>query len=454
MTKALRLLLAGVAACSSSSSSAGSGDAATDAASDAPLTCATTTLVIKTPAKRVSQLIGDIDRQTDAATPDQTKTRYSLGGTDLGSSFEYDGKLFFLFGDSNDTAAAPRNARCGDAIAWTSTTSPMPATGPHLDFMAFDGGVPEFRSPVVPGVDLGCFDVPLTGVGDGAPDGTGAQTMYVWFSTHCMSESVLAKSIDMGSSFQLVDVVSDCQCPATAGGPALAYCDAMGHPPKTCPGTCHFVNVSASVIGPAQAAAESLPDTNDEVVLFGSGPYRAGPVYLSTQPVSALATDGSRRFFSGGDVAACSPTWSDKESDAQPIFAVPECAGAGVGELSGHFVSAIGKWVVTYNCNATLYARAAMHVFGPYSAPATLFDSTTEGYCTTQDPSGFIYDPAGPAACARLSDPGRTTVKGGAYGPYLMMRFAQPAPGGAAQVFFTLSTWNPYVAMSMQVEIE
>src|SRR5689334_4251959 len=46
---------------------------------------------------KVEQLIGDRDWATGAPTLSQTITRFDVEGTDLGSSFEADGRLIFLF---------------------------------------------------------------------------------------------------------------------------------------------------------------------------------------------------------------------------------------------------------------------------------------------------------------------------------------------------------------------
>src|SRR6266550_8397836 len=48
---------------------------------------------------KVEQVIGDIDNQTKQPTNNQTSSRYSVLGTDLGNSFEHNGKAYFLFGD-------------------------------------------------------------------------------------------------------------------------------------------------------------------------------------------------------------------------------------------------------------------------------------------------------------------------------------------------------------------
>ena len=51
--------------------------------------------------RKVVQLTGDIDRETGKSTINQTGKHFGIYGTDLGVSFVHDGKLYFLFGDTN-----------------------------------------------------------------------------------------------------------------------------------------------------------------------------------------------------------------------------------------------------------------------------------------------------------------------------------------------------------------
>src|SRR5215467_2835515 len=50
--------------------------------------------------QKICQLIGDWDRELGQPTFTQTESRFGIAGTDLGSSFEHNGKLWFLFGDT------------------------------------------------------------------------------------------------------------------------------------------------------------------------------------------------------------------------------------------------------------------------------------------------------------------------------------------------------------------
>jgi hypothetical protein len=50
--------------------------------------------------RKVIQLTGDMDLETQHITPNQTGKNFGIYGTDLGVSFLHDDKLYFLFGDT------------------------------------------------------------------------------------------------------------------------------------------------------------------------------------------------------------------------------------------------------------------------------------------------------------------------------------------------------------------
>ncbi|MGO9995551.1 MAG: hypothetical protein ACLPTF_23985 [Steroidobacteraceae bacterium] len=49
---------------------------------------------------KINQLTGEMGKQTHQPTLSRTASRYQLQGTDLGYSFEHQGKICFLFGDT------------------------------------------------------------------------------------------------------------------------------------------------------------------------------------------------------------------------------------------------------------------------------------------------------------------------------------------------------------------
>src|SRR5215212_8041487 len=112
---------------------------------------------------KVEQLIGDCDYSLQAATgqcvptTSRTNQRFQVLGTDLGSSFESQGKLIFLFGD---TIGSAENYFAADTMASTSSTDAT--QGLLLDFFSNSDGTPFFIR--VPGIRMGAGEVPEAGV--------------------------------------------------------------------------------------------------------------------------------------------------------------------------------------------------------------------------------------------------------------------------------------------------
>src|SRR3712207_5945233 len=121
---------------------------------------AATVSVVPGSSRKLYQLTGEFDRERQMLTLNRTETRFRLAGTDLGASVEHNGRLYFLFGDTNPVG--PNNQWrpvAGDSIAFTTDTDPAP--GIRLEFFrAPDEG---YRSPQVPGISLGPFVVPTGG---------------------------------------------------------------------------------------------------------------------------------------------------------------------------------------------------------------------------------------------------------------------------------------------------
>ncbi|MBP6389380.1 MAG: DUF4185 domain-containing protein [Flavobacteriales bacterium] len=73
--------------------------------------------------KKIAQLTGEEDRQLKQPTRSRTHSRYGVTGTDLGQAFEHDGRLAFLFGDTNvDGVIRTDDGLARDSIAFCSDT--------------------------------------------------------------------------------------------------------------------------------------------------------------------------------------------------------------------------------------------------------------------------------------------------------------------------------------------
>src|SRR3954447_7687782 len=107
--------------------------------------------------RKVCQLTGEWDRQRHTPAHNRTETRFGLVGTDLGSSFEHDGRLWFLFGDTWPDAGS------GDSVAWTTDRTPEP--GIRLTFVSSGSRFVCPRGSTSDGrlLSTGAFEVPVAG---------------------------------------------------------------------------------------------------------------------------------------------------------------------------------------------------------------------------------------------------------------------------------------------------
>lgn len=359
------------------------------------------------PSEPVCQVVGETDRRSGAPVKNATETRAGLWGTDLGIPVEHAGKLYVFFGDSHPTPDIQR-PRDADPIAVTVDTAGDDCL--DLDFLVdADGG---FRPLAVPGIPLGEYGVPTGGVSVG-------ERLFVFASTdftpeNKMGRTVLASSDDGGRTFVQHRTISAAK----------------------------FINISAH-----HADAMTLPGFDGEaVLLWGSGRYRQSDPYLAVVPAAGFADLDGIRYFRGVDPETGEPDWTADEADAAPLFDQP-C----IGELSVAWNAPLGRWLMTYNCDtpglpAQIHVRAAPHPWGPWSDAAVLLDAP-QGYAQC-----LINPPVGVAAGCGVSDPGNAAVVGGPYGPYMIERFFTAAAGGS-EIYYLLSTWNPYTVVLMRATV-
>ncbi len=340
---------------------------------------------------KISQLVGDFDKERNQATANLTNNRYKLVATDLGVPFRHKNRIYILFGDSF-------GARGGDAIAYTTDTTPE--DGLDLNFVTDAEGI--YKPIIIPGIRQDAFEVPTEGVSIG-------NRMYIYHTTDSsaaatMGRSVLAVSEDDGQTFKyLYDVSRQ-----------------------------YFINVSTVEEG-------------DRLMTFGSGTYRQSNVYLSYQPSAEINTRGSIRYFTGLDNSG-QPQWGPREQDARALFDQP-C----VGEFSVSHNRFIGKWIMLYNCGLPqargILLRTADQPWGPWSNAQVLFDPWADnGYCH------FMHTIPSFRQCDSVNDAGQENIWGGEYGPY---QFEDLAVGTdtTTTIYFTMSTWNPYTVVLMKATL-
>lgn len=373
-----------------------------------------------------------------------------LGGTDLGASFEYQGRLAFLFGDSwveqgdagnpfpGQNVANP-NGFNQDSIAWTGADSVGRFGIPRLNFVRTSDqarfapiqAFSPLRVTLDGTIGHGGMEVPVEGFElNGRPyvffvTGWWEQPGPVGFYTH----SVLAHRGDLNQARFDADQVVRSE---------------------------RFLNVS-------------LIQREGYFYIYGAGnPYRKSRVYLARVPVADI-TDRSRWEYFRGTMGG-QPVFGPWEHTAAAIIDT-DC----VGELSVRRHAASGLSLMAYNCGEPyhrgIHLRTARLPWGPWSSPEYIMDLATAdpfepAYTTVMhvnrcwpgaaddglaEPWHFAArtkgDPA-PVWCAgtRAGD-----AWGGEYGPYLIPRwFSNQGSKEAYSIIWAVSSWNPYKAHLME----
>jgi hypothetical protein len=367
--------------------------------------------------RKVAQLTGDTDPETNKKTFNKTATKFSIYGTDLGVSFPYDGKLYFLFGDTTRRGpleGLPKSAMPGapynedvtdyDAIAFTTSDR------------AYDGIMLEFNSspPLVDDISQLTAEHPIEGI-------TIGEDMYVFFTTDLNPNrrimprrTVLAKSTDGGYKF----------------GNSL-YTLSTGK----------FIHISAQIVD--NDKIYGLPQSNGKgLLLWGTGKYRESDIYLAYMPLDEITVLSSIRYYAGLDTDSKKPLWNTEETFAKPLFSA-SC----IGELSVRWNYYLDKWILLYNCDLCntngIVIRLADDPWGPWSTPKIVFDPA-DGY------GQFVHQPRKDELVDKeRDDPTNPFDLGYGYGPYQMAPYATGVKGRYSKIYFTLSTWNPYQVIQM-----
>ncbi len=374
---------------------------------------------------RVEQIVGDCDyaakAKTGVCTPTTslTVTRARVLGTDIGSSFESQGKLIFLFGD---TTGPTEEYFASDTMA--SSTSTDPAAGLLLDFFTRNDGTPYFIR--IPGVRMGAAEVPHAGIRLGS--GT-----YIACNT--------------GVDINLPDPNANAYSVLTRFDETERRFTALR---------------TISSMPNGRFVTTSLHASGTDVLVYGLGAYRASDVYLAIVPASTFDTGQGTRYFTG--LVNGQPTWSSSESASVPVVVDNPLHGPPwpdntptIGNVSVTFAEDLGLWLMTYDGGAVSQATAGIYFahatepWGPWSEPQLIFNGKRDGALGT-----FIHDPSivpnppgdglnGPTIGA--NDP--NTTRGGIYAPYTIERFTTVS-GNTLSIYYAVSTWNPYTVVEMR----
>jgi hypothetical protein len=356
--------------------------------------------------EKLEQLIGDFDKQRQVDTANRTFERYRIRGTDLGNSFEHEGQLYFLFGDTVGRFG-------GDVVATSRTTDPE--EGLRLDFLTDADG--NYLKVEPTGLSMEGFEVPVAGISLGGQAYVAVKTNHLG-NPSGVSEtdmSVLTRFDTAKGSFTPLRTIS-----RQPDGKVIEMSMHLEVEPL-----------------------EDLPPGGPYVLIWSAGPYRSSDAYLSVVPVSGFETGDGTRYFAGFG-ADGKPAWSESEADAKPVVAHPT-----IGEFSVTWAAPVGMWLMTYASRTPrgIVLRYSTTPWGPWSEAQIIVDPRRDGT------SAFIHQAnsndglAGPVIGPGGKNP--EPVQGGMYAPFVIERFTR-LDAGTLTLYYVLSTWNPYVVVLMK----
>ncbi len=370
--------------------------------------------------RKVEQLIGDRDLELKQPTRLRTGERFGVHGTDLGASFEWQGKVVFLFGDT----VGRRGSGGGDAIGVLEHGDPK--TGLQLGFFTRPDDSTSYFPLAPPGITMKGFEVPAYGIDLNGKMLIGCKTNHTEDADTDRTVLVQFEPPDRMTVLREVSALPN------------------GHFIK---GTLHH-----------QAGdTTGLPPGGPYIYMFGTGAYRKSNAYFAIAPAATFATaeaSNQTQYFSGfanDTKSGPLPQFSNSETDAKPIIDTGL-----LGDLSLTFVPALNIWLMVYDSRNPrgIYARWAQTPYGPYSDAELLFTQDREGA-----KGKWIHDEkAGDDIVGPIIAKGKEPkdVPGGAYAPYVIERFtavASSAPPYELTFYYVLSTWNPYVVVLMESKL-
>ena len=403
---------------------------------------------------KLEQVIGDVDwaakaQGSNLLTASQTVTRFHVLGNGLGYSFEDNGKLIFLFGDTISENTTNWNYHAADPLAWSTNTdgeTPLVlnffTNAPYAD----TNFTPIFVQPA--GIKMGPDDVPNSGIslsnGVFLLCNTGSDTSNTNIAPQTNDYSVLV-------TFDETSLWSSTNTYGTKFFATNRTVSALNtNLAPTSPLQGHFINTSMHEYG-----------TN--VMMFGTGEYRSGDVFLCVTPTANFANGNGTLYFAG--LTNGQPVWSAWESNCVPVVqdnptngpAWPNDSGT-AGNVSVIRPPALGLWLMTYDGGRSadsttlhttgVYFSYAPEPWGPWSTPQLIFNKLRDGGSGV-----FIHNPNlstndglnGPVIGS--NDP--TNTPGGDFAPIMIERFTR-ITNSTLFIYYTLSTWNPYTVVKMR----
>ena len=269
---------------------------------------------------------------TGAGAINPTDTEYGVYGADLGHLFDWQDRLYMVFGDTFG-CCIPGTGGPGGARDWRSNvmavlTDRDPSDGLRFDSMITDrpGHAQQLLRP-------------------GRDDKTVIPTNGVAIGDRLFLHYMAVAAWGPPGEWDL-------------NGSGLAYSDDGGQtwtkaPEVTWEGKSNFGQVA-------------FVKSDDLLYLFGIPGGRFGGVKLARVGQDSVLDKAAYRYFVGS--AAGEPLWSPDENAAVSIVPPP------VGELSVMWNPYLGRWIMTYldEQQAALVIRDAPELWGPWSESKVL----------------------------------------------------------------------------------
>ncbi len=405
---------------------------------------------------KLEQITADVDwaalaKGTNLPTASQTVSRFHILGQGLGYSFEDKGKLIFLFGDTISENTTNWNYHAADPLAWSTNTdgeSPL-----VLNFFTntpyfYASNTPVFVKPN--GIKMGPDDVPNAGIslsnGIFLICNTGSDTANTNIAPQTNDWSMLVKFYESNllaatNTYQVTNYF--------VTNRVVSALNTNLDPRSPLQG--HFINVS-------------LREWGTNVVMFGTGEYRSGDIFLCLIPTANFVSGAETLYFAG--LTNGLPTWSSAGSNCVPVVQDNPTNGppwpndnGTAGNVSVIYSTNLNLWLMTYDGGrgtgsrkeqtTGVYFSFAPQPWGPWSAPQLIFNKYRDGGAGV-----FIYDPAtndaalaGPTVDPTTAPP--ATTPGGDFAPLMIERFTR-ITNATLYIYYTLSTWNPYCVVKMR----
>jgi Domain of unknown function (DUF4185) len=270
--------------------------------------------------------------------------KYRIYGTDLGHVFDYNGRLYYVFGDTF----------WKDKTEWRSNVMAVSSDFKFADGINFDYFITDKESEqdspaaieLIAEQEGDVTAIPTNGVAVG-------KRMYLYYMSvnewgapgkWKTSYSGAASSDDGGWNWEKLD--------------NLKWV-----------GDSNFAQVAIAKAADGEAYRTNPYIEKNDIFLMGIPSGRFGPVKLMKVPGEGIEEKDAYQYYAGTGSAG-GPIWSDKKKDAVEIIQAP------VGECSVMYNEYLERWIISYlnEGSHNLEIREAPTPWGPWSGAVKLVD--------------------------------------------------------------------------------